>query len=224
MLFLLQTAHKIERLLTMTTSVKQKAKIAAWAVVVTAIATAPMTASASVSQTANTTINATVNPVISITTASPVALSLTPTGSGVVTSGSDTVTVNTNNTLGYNLTVADNDATTTLVSGANTFTASTGTKTTPVALTNGTWGFAVATGTTGIGTNGFDASYATETNSTTSTSKWAGMPATGSPMLLKSTSAVAANDTTTVWYAAKAAITQPTGTYTDTVTYTATTN
>lgn len=207
----------------MTTSVKHKAKIAAWAVVAIAIATAPVTASAA-SQTANTTINATVNAVISMTTSSPVSLNLTPSGSGVVSSASDTVTVSTNNSLGYNLTVADNDATTNLVSGADNFTATTGTKTAPIALTNGTWGFAVATGTTGIGTNGFDTTYSVESNNTTSTSKWAGMPASGSPMLLKSTSAVASNDTTTVWYAAKAAVTQPTGTYSDTVTYTATTN
>lgn len=207
----------------MTTSLKQKAKIAAWAALATAVATAPVTVSAA-SQTANTTINATVNAVISMSTASPVALSMTPSGSGVVTSASDTVTVSTNNTLGYNLTVADSDATTTLTSGANNFTATSGTKTAPIALTNGTWGFAVATGTTGIGTNGFDASYSTETDNTTSTSKWAGMPASGSPMLLKSTSTTASSDATTVWYAAKASVSQPTGTYTDTVTYTATTN
>ena len=188
-----------------------------------AVASSPVFASAA-AQTANTTINATVNSVISITTSSPVAFSITPVAGGALTSASDTVTVNTNNTTGYNLTVADSDATTTLASGANTLTAHSGTKTAPTALANGSWGFAVASGTTGIGTNGFDASYATETNATASTSKWAGMPATGSPMTLKSTAAVASNDTTTVWYAAKATSSQANGTYTDIVTYTATTN
>lgn len=188
-----------------------------------AIAATPVIASAA-SQTANTTINATVASVITIGTSSTVTLNITPTSGGVLTSASDTVTVSTNNTLGYNLTVADSDATTTLVSGANTFTASAGTKAAPIALVNGTWGIAVNTGTTGIGANGFDASYATETNNGSSTSKWAGVPATGSPMTLKSTAATASNDTTTVWYAAKANSSQPNGTYTDTVTYTATTN
>jgi hypothetical protein len=159
-----------------------------------------------------------------MTTGTTVALSLTPTGSGVVTSASDTVTVNTNNTTGYNLTVADSDATTTLASGGNTFAAHSGTKAAPTALANNTWGFAVATGTTGIGTNGFDASYSAETNATSSATKWAGMPASGSPVLLKSTTTTATNDTTSVWYAAKATTAQPSGTYTDTVTYTATTN
>lgn len=207
----------------MAISVTQGIKVAAWALVVAAVASAPLTVSAA-TQSANTTINATVNAVISITTGSPVAISLTPTGSGVLTSASDTVTVNTNNTGGYNLTLADSDATTDLTSGGDNLTATSGTKTAPIALTNGTWGFAVASSTTGIGTNGFDASYSTETNSTSSTSKWAGVPATGSPVLLKSTTSTASNDATTVWYAAKVSTAQATGTYTDTVTYTATTN
>lgn len=177
-----------------------------------------------VSSNANTTVSATVGDTISISTGTTVSFTIAPTAGGVVSSSSDTVTVSTNRTAGYNLTVADADATTTLASGGNTFTASSGTKTAPVTLTNGTWGFAVVTGTTGIGTNGFDASYTAETNNASSTSKWAGMPGTGSPMTLKSTSTTATNDTTTVWYAAKANTSQAGGTYTDSVTYTATTN
>lgn len=183
----------------------------------------PAIASAA-SQTANTVINASVGSTISITTATPIAINLTPTSGGVVTSASDTVTVNTNNATGYNLNVADADATTSLVSGGNNFTASSGTKAAPIALVNNTWGFAVASTTTGIGTNGFDTTYTTESNNGASTSKWAGMPATGAPVALKSTTVGATNDTTAVWYAAKANSSQPNGTYTDTVTYTATTN
>lgn len=181
------------------------------------VALSPLVASAA-SSSANTTINATVNSVISITTASPVALSLTPTAGGVVTSASDTVTVNTNNTAGYTLTLADADATTTLVSGGNTFTAHSGSFASPTALANGTWGYAIAT------LGGFDASYSTETNNGSSTSKWAGVPASGSPQTLKATGTTASNDVTTVWWAAKATTSQPNGTYTDIVTYTATTN
>jgi hypothetical protein len=204
-------------------SLKQHAKVAAWAVVATAVATAPITASAA-SQTANTTINATVNEVISIATSSTVNLTLNPAGSGVVSSASDTVTVSTNKSNGYNLSVADSDATTSLTSGPNNLTASAGTKLAPVALVNGTWGFAVASTTTGIGTNGFDASYTAENSAQGSTTKWAGMPASGSPVMLKTTATTATNDTTQVWYAAKVSTAQPTGTYTDTVTYTAITN
>ncbi|MDB5184067.1 MAG: exported protein of unknown function [Candidatus Saccharibacteria bacterium] len=176
------------------------------------------------SNSANTTISASVQAVISIATSSTVSISLTPTGAGSLSNGSDAITVSTNDALGYNLTVADSDATTTLANGGSNFTASSGTKTTPITLANNTWGVAVPTGTTGIGTNGFDASYASETNLASSTSKWAGMPATGSPMLLKSTTSTATGDSTTVWYAVKADTTLPAGTYTDTVTYTATAN
>ncbi len=183
----------------------------------------PAIASAA-AQTSNTTINAQVNAVITISSGPTVSISLTPTGSGVLSNASDTVSVSTNNAAGYVLTLNDSDATTTLANGSDTFTASSGTKTTPIALTNGTWGWAVPTATTGIGTNGFDASYASEPNSTTSTSKWAGITASGSPTMIKTTATTASADTTTVWYAAKAAVTQPTGTYTGTVTYTATTN
>lgn len=174
--------------------------------------------------TEDTTISVSVGSVISVTTGASVSISLTPTSGGVVSTSSDTVSVSTNNSTGYNLGVADSDATTTLASGGNTFAASTGSKAAPITLADNTWGFAVATGTTGIGTNGFDASYSVETNNASSTSKWAGMPVSGSPIMVKTTSATATNDATTVWYAAKATTAQPNGTYTGTVTYTATTN
>ena len=200
-------------------------KISAWAAVLSLVGVviAPAAASA-VSGTDSSTVSVTVGDTISISSADTVSFAIAPTGGGALTNDSDVVTVSTNKVTGYALTLADTDATTTLVSGANTFTASAGTKTVPVALVNGTWGYALATATTGIGTNGFDASYAIETNSTTSTSKWSGVPATGSPIMIKTTATTATNDTTTVWYAAKANTSQPTGTYTDSVTYTATTN
>lgn len=168
---------------------------------------------------ANTTINATVAAVISITTSSPVAIGLTPTAGGVVSSSSDTVTVNTNNATGYTLTLADADATTSLVNGGNTITAHSGTQASPTALAANTWGYRV------VGVGGFGAgAYSAETNNGSSSSTWAGVPATGSPNTLKTTGTVASNDTTTVWYGVKVTTSKPTGVYTDTVTYTATTN
>ena len=204
-------------------STKQAMKVGAYILVVGAVVLAPVAASAA-ANSANTTINATVQPVISISTPGTVALSLTPTPGGVVSSASDTVTVNTNNATGYVLTMADNDAATSLQSGANSIVAHAGTKTAPTALGNNTWGYALNTGTTGIGTNGFDAAYTAETNNVASTSKWAGVPASGAPVTLKTTAATASNDTTTVWYGVKANASQPNGVYTDVVTYTATTN
>lgn len=195
-----------------------KAKRILLTVAAMAIATTPVLASAATG-TANTTINATINDVISISAVGTVTLNLTPTSGGVVSSGSDTITVSTNKTNGYNLTVKDADASTALTSGGNTIAAHTGTTGSPTALGNNSWGFAVA----GLGT--FDASYTAETNNGSSTSKWAGMPASsGTAATLKTTATTASNDTTTVWYAVKATSSQPNGAYTNTVTYTATTN
>lgn len=185
--------------------------------VAVAVAAAPVAASAA-SQTSNTTINATVNEVISMTTSGTVALSLTPTVGGVVSSASDTVTVSTNRTTGYTLTLKNADTSTSLVSGGNNITAHTGTPAAPTALTNGTWGFAIAGAP-------FDTSYSAETDNGSSTTKWAGVPSSsGTAATLKTTSSTATNDTTTVWYAVKANSSQPNGVYSDTVTYTATTN
>lgn len=195
---------------------KNKLSASLGSALVVALITSPAIVSAA-SQSANTTITATINDVISISSTGSVGLSLTPTAGGVVTSGSDTVSVSTNRTAGYNLTLADADATTTLTSGSNTITANGGTYAAPTALTNGKWGYAVAGGN-------FDATYSTETNNTSSTSKWAGVPASGSAQTLKTTATTAANDTTTVWYAARVNSSQPGGSYTDSVTYTATTN
>lgn len=182
------------------------------------VGTAPIVASAA-SQTSSTTVNATVGSVISMSTSSTVAISLTPTAGGVVSSASDTVSVSTNNTAGYVLTLANSDATTNLVSGANTIGAHAGTQASPTALAANTWGYRV------VNVGGFGASaYSAEANNGSSASTWAGVPASGSANTIKTTASTASNDTTTVWYGVKVNSTKANGTYTDTVTYTATTN
>ena len=178
----------------------------------------PIAASA-VSSTASTTINATVGSVISISTGTTVAIALTPTAGGVVSSVSDTVTVSTNNSTGYALTLANSDATRNLVSGGNTILPHAGTQASPTALAANTWGYRV------VSVGGFGATaYSAESNNGSSSSTWAGVPATGSANTLKTTATTASGDTTTVWYGVKADSTKPGGTYSDTVTYTATTN
>ena len=183
-----------------------------------AVAVMPVAASAA-TQTANTTINATVNEVISMTTSGTVALNLTPTVGGVVSSASDTITVSTNRTTGYNLKLSASDATANLTSGSNTITPHAGTFAAPTALANGTWGYRI------VNAGGFGATaYSAESNNGTSTSTWAGVPTNASSQTVKTTSSTATNDVTTVWYAAKVTASQPNGVYTDTITYTATTN
>lgn len=169
-----------------------------------------------ISDTDNTIVTATIGSTITVaSTTSAVGLTLTPGASAVLTSASDTVTVNTNNTAGYDLTIADSDATLTLTKGADTIAAHAGTGAAPTALADNTWGWAVG------GLGAFDGTYSVETNATGSATKWAGISAT--PYNIKTTSAVATNEVTTVWFAAKVTSAKPNGAYTDTVTYTATT-
>lgn len=188
------------------------------ALAVAAVLVAPVVVSAA-STTANTTVNANVGSTISMTTSGTVALAITPTSSGSATSASDSVSVSTNNATGYNLTLADADATTTLVNGANSIAASAGTQAAPVALANNTWGYRVDN------VGGFGAGpTSAQTNVASLSGTWAGVPASGSGNQLKNTATTASGDLTTVWYGAKADTTKPNGTYADTVTYTATTN
>lgn len=188
--------------------------------VVSVLATAlsPVVASAATNN-ASTTVTVGVTSTISVSTSSTVGFNITPVAGGSQSSSSDTVTVDTNNSTGYNLTLADADATTTLVSGANTITAGTGTQAVPAVLANNSWGYRVDN------TGGFGATTTTAlTNATSSTQTFAGVPATGSPNILKTTATTAAGDVTTVWYSAKVDTTKPSGSYVDSVTYTATTN
>lgn len=171
--------------------------------------------------TTSTTISSVISPVISVFTSSgTVNANVTPTGSGAQTIASDTVTVSTNDSAGYTLTLAETGASSTLTSGSNTIPASTGTQTSPIAMLANTWGYRVD------GVGGFGAGPTSGQSSTaiSGTIKFAAVPATASPNTIKTTSGVASNDTTTVWYGVAANTSQASGTYTNSVTYTATTN
>jgi hypothetical protein len=195
-----------------------KLKHASLVVAAMAVAATPVL-SASAVDTETTTINSTVGSTIVMTTSASVDISVTPAGSSVQSIKSDTVTVNTNNAGGYNLKLKDSDATLNLVNGTNTITPTTGTWAAPVALVDGQWGYAVA------GATGHDATYtasAGTTGAAPTAAKFAGILATDTT--LKTTAVVANNDVTTVWYSARVSTTQPTGLYTDQVTYTATAN
>ena len=61
-------------------------------------------------------------------------------------------------------------------------------------------------------------------NQPISATKFAAVPATASPDTLKSTSGTANNDTTAVWYSVAVNNSTASGTYTNSVTYTATVN
>ena len=169
---------------------------------------------------ANTTISSTISPVISLfTTSGTVNDNVTPTGSGAQTIQSDTVTVSTNDSSGYTLELAESLATT-LTSGSNTIPASSGSQTTPAVMAVNTWGYRVD------GVGGFGAGPTTSASSAaiSGTIKFAGVPVPASPNTLADTSGTASNARNNVWYGVAADTSQPTGTYTNTVTYTCTAN
>ena len=171
--------------------------------------------------TASTTISSVISPVISLfTTNGTVNVNVVPTGAGAQTIASDTATVSTNDSSGYTLQLAETGAGSTLVSGSNTIPASSGSQTTPVIMANNTWGYRVdSVGGFGAGPTSGQSSAAVS-----GTIKFAAVPATASPNTLKTTAGTASSDTTTVWYGVAATTGQASGTYTNSVTYTATTN
>ncbi len=170
--------------------------------------------------TAATTISSTLSPVISLLTSNgTVDVNVVPTGSGAQTIASDTVTVSTSDSSGYTLNLAETGASSNLVSGGNTIPASSGSQASPAVVAANTWGYRVD------GVGGFGAGPTSgQSSAAIGSAKFAAVPASGSPDTIKTTSGTASNDTTTVWYGVAANTSQPTGTYTNSVTYTATAN
>ena len=171
--------------------------------------------------TASTTVSSNVAAAISLlTTSGTVNVNVVPTGPGAQTIASDTVTVSTSDTSGYTLNLAETGGSSNLVSGSDTIPASSGSQGTPVAMSANTWGYRVDS------LGGFGAGPTSSQSSTaiSGSIKFAAVPATGSPNTIKTTSGTATNDTTTVWYGVAANTSQATGTYTNSVTYTATAN
>jgi hypothetical protein len=170
--------------------------------------------------TASTTISSNIGAVISLlTTSGTVNDNVVPSGSGAQTINSDTVTVSTSDVSGYTLTLQETSASTSLVSGGNSIPHSTGTQSSPTTMAANTWGYRVDS------LGGFGSGPTSSTSSTAIGSlTFAGVPASGSPNTLKTTSGTATNDTTLVWYGVAANTSTPSGTYTNSVTYTATAN
>jgi hypothetical protein len=170
---------------------------------------------------ATTTVSSSLGSVITLfTTNGTVNINATPTAGGVQTIGSDTVTVSTNDAAGYTLKLGESTGSSTLTSGSNTIPASSGTLASPIAASVNTWGYRVDSA------GGFGAGpTSSASNATISASiKFAAVPATASPDTIKTTSSTATNDTTTVWYGLAVNTSTPSGSYSNSVTYTAVAN
>lgn len=168
---------------------------------------------------ATTTVSSAISPVISLfTTNGTVNINALPTSGGVQTIASDTVTISTNDSAGYTLQLGETTSTTSLTSGGNTIPAISGTFASPIAETANTWGYRVD------GDGGFGAGpTSAASNASIGAIKFAAIAASGSPDTLTTTSSTASNATTTVWYGVAVNTAQASGTYTNSVTYTATT-
>ena len=148
---------------------------------VAAIVLSPIAASAA---TDSTTVQATVASVISVSSADTALI---------------TVTVNSNDPDGYNLSL-ENDTTLTMAGpSGGTLAKTSGTFAAPAALATNSWGYRLAAFTA---------------------STYAGIE--DAPQIIKTTAATATNDTTVVTYGVKVNTAIPAGVYSDSVTYTAT--
>ncbi|MFV0484618.1 MAG: IPT/TIG domain-containing protein [Candidatus Saccharimonadales bacterium] len=155
-------------------------------------------------------------PSMTLTASATVNMGITPTGSGVMAAGAQTLTATTNSPAGYTLAITGGSSAAQLLTNAASISS-------PIALGSNTWGFAMnqvsSSSAANTITNGFDASYAVPTPS--NTSKWA------DPLLaptIKNTSQKVTNDVTTVYYGIKADTALTAGTYTSNIQYAATAN
>ena len=131
---------------------------------------------------------------LSINLGGNVSLNLAPDSGNLRGTGSHTITVTSTDVVGYQLFVRSTGSTN-LTSGSSTIPASV--NSTPGALATGSWGF-----------------------NTDASTDFVGMTTT--PYLIKDTTGPSKNgDSTTVTYSAYTSSTQPAGTYTTSVTYTA---
>ena len=155
-----------------------------------------------------------------ISTNGNVSLSVTPTASGVYTTQSDSVSVTTNASTGYTLTLNDASTDNRLLNGSDFINASTGSQATPAARSMNSWGYRIDN------LGGFGAGPTTaEQNALSSGYTFAGLPASNQTAdTIKVTSGPASADITTVWYGVAVDSSLPSGSYATTVTYTAVTN
>jgi len=169
----------------------------------------------------STTVSSSIGSIISVFTSSgTVAINTTPTASGVQTINNDVITVSTNDAAGYTLKLAETTGSGALVSGGDSIPATSGSFASPVAESVNTWGYRVD----GAGTFGAGPTGTVSNGAISGTIKFAAVPATASPDTIKTTSATATNDTTDVWYGVAVNTSTPSGSYTNSVTYTAVAN
>ena len=197
----------------------------------TAFLAASIFAPINTSNAAETTVTANVTYgaySLNLTAASAVSLALNASSNGVMTVGESDIKISTTAPSGYKLylgmtgTRSDTNSLIHTTNSANEITSS-GTITSPVALTNGTWGYAIPKNSIPLVDNGFDTSYETQTSGATNSSKFASVPAgDDDPVLIDQTAAANPTEKTIpVYYGIRAGFETATGTYSNKILYTA---
>ncbi len=149
------------------------------------------------------------------------SLNVTPTSGGACTIQSDVAAVFTDNSNGFSLTLANSNTNTSLINGAYSISATSGTFASPTTLTPNAWGYRVD----GAGSFGAGPTSA-GTNVSPSSVLFAGTPASNLTANTIANTSTAANPTVNVqvWYGVCANTSVINGSYTTQVTYTAVTN
>lgn len=158
---------------------------------------------------------------ISLTTSGSIAVNVTPAaGATRCTVSSDSVTASTDSSTGYTVTLTDTDTTNNL-SGPTSIAATSGTPAAPIVLAANTWGFRVDS-VAGFGAGPTSAA----TNATVPTVKFAAVPlSSGTAATIRTTSSADSSTVSTpVWFGVCANTSLQSGSYTDSVTYTAVIN
>ena len=153
-----------------------------------------------------------------------VSLAIVATSNGVMTVGQSTVQVGTNSDNGYRLYLGMTGTSNALIHTTDSTKqlTSSGTFEDPVALTNSTWGYAIPSSTSVLlSTNGFDESYTTQSSASPTSAKFASIPVSTATAKQIAQSSSAGDDDIPVYYGVRAGFETPTGTFQNTVIWTA---
>lgn len=155
---------------------------------------------------------------ISLATSDTVALSLTPTATGVYTIDNDAVEVTTNSDDGFTLSIESDAPDSSDLEGDDGVIAPvSGSPASPATLDMNQWGYRVD-GMFGFGAGPTSAAQ----NQSSSSLTFAGLPLSGSPAILATLDESApAGIVVDVWYGVRGDTSIPSGAYTRTLTYTA---
>lgn len=158
---------------------------------------------------------------ISLTSSGSVNINVTPSQNGTCTINNGSVSVSTDDSSGYSLTIQDNSTDNALISGTYSIASTSGTFSLPIPLTANSWGYRVDnTGSFGPGPT------SQQNNVPLNSTKFAQIPsASSSPdMIIDNPTATDSTQTTNIWYGVCANMSTASGAYSTQVTYTAITN